>query len=83
MPPEFACPRTPCTNQLYSSNNQKCTCGISSLDNLFLHSVGTQLCCHVNLNSLATSTLVGDLQFLRGVLSLLSILSVLGNKNSS
>ena len=67
MPPDIACPSKLCTSQCYLSNNQKRTCEINSLDNLFLHSVGTQLCCHVNLNSLATSVLVGDSQFLTQV----------------
>lgn len=82
MPPEVACPSKLCTNQHHLSDNQKCTCGINSLDNLFLRCVGTHLCCHVNLNSLATSILVGDSAFEGNrALSLLSFPSVLG-KNS-
>lgn len=45
MPPEVASRSKLCTNRLYLSNNQKFTCGINSLDNLFLHSLGTHLYC--------------------------------------
>lgn len=65
MPLEVTCPGKMCTYQDYLSNNQERTCGINNLDNLFLHSVGTQLCHHVHLNFLATSMLVGDLQLLK------------------
>lgn len=59
MPPEVACSSKLFTNQPYLSNNQKCNCGINSLDNLFLCSVATQLCCHLKLNSVATLALDG------------------------
>lgn len=68
MPPEVGSCSKLCTNQPYLSNNQKFMCGINSLDNLFLHSLGTLV--------------LLETQFLRGVLSLLSFPSVLGNKNT-
>lgn len=84
MPPEVACSSKLFTNQPYLSNNQKCKCGINSLDNL-LCSMATQLCCHLKLNSVATLVLDGCSLFLRQVeyahYFLLSF--ILGNNSSS